>query len=252
MDYSELYAIRAQKAVDTGVVDFNALVEELIGDGVSAERINSMLIDDLENNGPIFGKFFRSLGYAGGASIKVAEVQGATAAELMSLDDDIAAFAEEARLGARVRDGDPDALQAIEDAAERKRLTWVAALRATCPTCLPLHGKSMTLAEWKELGYRPGAVHPNCECAWMSSELAADYQDLMEPLRREIKPGQKRGGRRTQRAVTQPDVDAAMRERDKALDTKDGRAVMRALGQVGGGQNALARMRQRITDDGRQ
>lgn len=254
MNYAELYAIRAQQAVDTGIVRFNAIVEQLLADGVPVERINEMLLADLDDGGPIFGKLFRDLRAAGETAISTAEAQGSTAAELLSLDKEIADFAKRARLGGRSLDnaaieGDPEALEAIEDLGDNQRLRWVAALRNTCAVCLSLHGKELSRREWRDLGYRPRTVHPHCECDWVPVEIAAHYQDIVAPLKRQIKPGQPKGARRTIRAISQQDVDDAIAAREKALQTKEGRKILRELGRVGGGKEGAARMAERLLDD---
>lgn len=238
MNYARLYASRAQRLVEVGSVNLESFVRELIDDGVPLERINQLLIEDLETNGRIFGQFFRDLGAAGETAISVAEAQGSTVAEAIALDDRIAAFSREARQGGRtvdaaLADGDPDALEAVENAADEQRLRWIATLRRTCPICLSLHGKDLTRREWREFGYRPRMVHPHCECDWEPTEIAASYSSLTAPLRREIEAGQSRGGRRTKRAVTQQDVDGAIAAREKALQTPEGRRILRQLGQSG-------------------
>lgn len=237
MNYSHLYAIRAQEAVDTGSVRFEALVDQLLADGVPAERINEMLTEDLETGGPIFGKFFRDLGMAGDMTISTAEQQGSSAAEAASLDDDIRAFIEESERDGRsaaelLREGDPEALEQVEILADDQELTWIATMRNTCSQCLPLHGKSLPRREWRERGLRPRGMHPNCECDFVPTELAADRSDLLAPLKRAIVPGQVKGGRRTQRAVTQADVDAALAARDAAEKTPEGRKILRLLGRA--------------------
>ncbi len=237
MNYAELYSIRAQEAVDTGFVRFDAFVSQLIADGVPAERINAMLVDDLENGGQIFGKFFRDLNIAGDMTISGAEQQASSASEAVNLDEDIRRFVEEADRGGRplaelLRDGDPGALEQVEFLADDQELTWIATMRNTCPQCLPLHGKSLSRREWRERGLRPRGVHPNCECDFVPTELAASQESLTAPLRRQVVPGQARGGRRTQRAVTQSDIDAALAARDAAEQTPAGRRVLRLLGQV--------------------
>ena len=235
--YAELYAIRAQRAVDSGVIDFNALVDQLVADGVPTERINQMLVDDLENNGPIFGKFFRALEQSGDMAISHAEHQGSTAAEAISLDDEIAAFVRETERDGRsmaqlAQEGDAEALDTIEGLDDDREFTWICTMRKTCSQCLPLHGRTMSRREWRELGYRPRGMHPNCECDWVPAELAADRKDLVAPLRRNIEPGQVKGGRRTVRAVTQNDVEAALAARDEAIKTPEGRRILRSLGET--------------------
>lgn len=237
MNYAELYAIRAQEAVDTGFVRFDAFVSQLMADGVPAERINAMLIDDLENGGQIFGKFFRDLNIAGDMTISGAEQQASSAAEAANLDDDIRQFIEESERGGKtiaglLREGDPGTLEDVEFLADDQELTWIATMRNTCSQCLPLHGKSMSRREWRELGLRPRGVHPNCECDFVPTELAADQESLMAPLRRQIVPGQEKGGRRTQRAVTQSDINSALAARDAAEQTPAGRRVLRLLGKM--------------------
>lgn len=238
MRYDKLYSIRAQKAVESGLVDVEAFVNELVADGVPLTRINTMLLDDLEGNGPLFGKFFRSIGGAGETTLSVAESQGSGVAEALSLDDELAAFAREANVDGRsvaqmAQSGDPEALELIEDQAEYQELTWICTLRKTCETCLPLHGKSLSRQEWRDRGLRPRSLHPNCECDWVPTELAKDREDLINPLMRNIAAGQEKGGRRTVRSLAQVDIERSQAAAEKAAQSKEGRRILRLLGQSG-------------------
>jgi len=238
MRYSQLYAIKAQKAVETGLIDINALIEEMLDEGVPEMRINAMLVDDLETEGPIFGKFFRSLGLAGESSISIAESQAANIGEALTVDEEIARFAEETRIATMTleelaAEGDPEAMHEIENLTDQEELTWVCTLRNTCEQCLPLHGKTLKRSEWRELGFRPRSMHPRCECDWVAAVVAEGREDLVAPLTRQIAPGQEKGGRKTIRAITGDDVARAMDAAKKASESPTGRKILRLLGQAG-------------------
>jgi hypothetical protein len=238
MRYSELYAIKAQRAVETGLVDVEAFIQELLLDGVPDEQINALLVADLEEGGPLFGKYFRSLGLAGESVLSVAESQGSLAAEIMEIDKELEAFMKESQVGDSTLEelaasGDPEALEVLDAVSDHKMLTWICKLRRTCEQCLPLHGKTLSRKEWRDRGLFPGTVHTNCMCVWELSELSANRSDLVAPLRREIKAGQKKGGKLSVRAITSNDVERAQAEVQKALNSKQGRKMLQRLGQSG-------------------
>lgn len=237
MRYPRKYSIRAQKAVETGLVDFEALVEELTDDGVPVERINELLVEDLEEGGPLFGKFFRSIEMAGDMSIGVAESQASNVAEILDLDAEIAKLAQDTRIDGRsvaelAREGDPQALELVEDTAEQQELTWICTLRRTCELCLPLHGVTLSREEWRDKGLRPRSIHPRCECDWVPAELARDRDDLIDPLVRN-KVGEEKGGLRTIRGVSSRDIERSQEAVAKAMKTKQGRKMIKLLGQSG-------------------
>lgn len=240
MNYAELYATRAQRAVDTGVVDLKAFIDEMMGAGAPVERIHELLNQDLNSGGPIFGKFFRSLELAGESVLSIAEAQGSAVVESLTIGGDgleelkQLAGADRAQLEELARNGDPDAMEIIERSADDMEMTWICTLRKTCELCLPLHGKSLSKREWRERGLIPRAIHINCECDWMPTMWARDREDLNAPLVRNIEAGQEKGGKRTIRGVTSSDVDRAVEAVNKAKQSEEGMRVLKLLGESRG------------------
>lgn len=68
-------------------------------------------------------------------------------------------------------------------------LTWIAMLVNTCPSCLPLHGQSMRLTEWRSSGGVPNqrdtlcTIHGKCHCILVPSDTMPSERDLREPIR---------------------------------------------------------------------
>jgi len=260
MRYDRLYAIRAQRAVDTGLVDLEAFIDELRSMGMNDERIDQMILDDLLEGGPIFGKFFRSLGMAAsdtttvahrtassvGMSVGLAE-QGAMkvlpgesvpigAAQRMGKADRLTGPLKigDTDIVELAKQGDPDALEYLEDITDYEALTWVCALKKTCARCLPLHGKTMTRKDWRQSGYGPGAMHPRCMCVFEPSAVSQSRQQHIAPLVRQGSPGAPKGSKRTIRSLTQQDVDKAVAAADAARATPQGRQILDRLGRVNG------------------
>ena len=138
-----------------------------------------------------------------------------------------------------IESADPDLLEAVAVAtSDQIEYAWVATLRKTCFRCLPLHGKQMTLREWEALGLSPDTIHDGwdstCECQLVPAELFDGKEELLAPLLR--LPGKTAEGlktnKRTVRAVTQQDIQRALKARDAALQSLEGRRTLRLLGEV--------------------
>ena len=87
--YDKVYERRARRAVEQGAIDLQTFMEDLVASGVSPDRIEDMLLDDLENEGPVFGKFIRSLTGAATSTVNSAERQGDMAGvALVNMEED--------------------------------------------------------------------------------------------------------------------------------------------------------------------
>lgn len=244
MRYDRVWRNLVQRAVAQGGLDIDAFVQQGIEAGMSEETIQRRLLDDLENDGPIFGKFFRSLaGAAEGAALSAYD-QGADVGNidgnrelkrLLGLREKTNAF------GSVIDVADPDAMAEIAEAvAERDERIWIAELQNTCHLCLPLHGTTRTMAEWTELGYHPDTIHSaegwasRCKCKLVPVQQA-DRLDEMQPLVRNkletADPKRMKTNRQTKRGVTQVDLERSLAARDKALQSEAGRRTMRLLGE---------------------
>ena len=229
--YDRIYQALAERAVEQGGVDLRALFRQAEAAGMSADRFQERLLQDLEEGGPIFGKFFRSLGGA---------ARGATAAAMRQGEfaGDVERFTGLAStVGSIIDTADPELLGQLEDElGDRVPFTWVAELVNTCHRCLPLHGTTRTLAQWQELGLHPETIHADwnseCKCRLIRSDQAASQKDLVAPLKRnKVKsPTGLKGSRRTSRAVSQVDLDKSIAARDEAMKSLEGRRTLRLLG----------------------
>lgn len=245
--YDEIYATLAGRAVAQGVVDVESFVQQMAASGVSGERITEMLLEDLESGGQIFGKFKRSLTGAASSASMSAVRQG----EAVGYLDGTRAGRELARV-ARVQgsvvdaidNADPQLAAALEDEVIGEiRHTWIAELINTCHRCLPLHGSTLAMREWKERGLHPDTIHSGwdsaCHCRLVPQSHAEGRTELLAPLKRVKTPDGVRGFRKTQRAVSQRDVNASLAARDRALAfddegrrNPDAERTLRLLGQV--------------------
>jgi hypothetical protein len=210
--YSSLYASRAQRAVEIALIEVRGVVSELASDGVPLERINELLVDDLETSGMLFGRFFRTLTAAGEMAIAVAASQASSVAEAGALCTE-----------------DPRELEQLENDLADELVTWVAVVtrgveRRDADRCLVLHGARLPRAQWRSAGYRPGLMHARCGCQWVSGECG-----MIEPLTRNVAPGQQKGGRLTVRGIEGDIGTQAALER--AVTSPQGSTVRRALGQ---------------------
>jgi hypothetical protein len=236
--YDEIYRNLAERAVEQGGVDLRSLFRQAETAGMSAARFQERLLQDLEEGGPIFGKFFRSLGGAARSATAAAMRQGEFAG-------DVERFTGLANtVGSIIDTADPASLQQLEDElGDSVALTWVAELVNTCHRCLPLHGTTRTLAQWQELGLHPETIHADwnseCKCRLIRSEQAASQSDLVAPLKRnKVKsPTGLKGSRRTARAVSQVDLEKSIAARNEALESIEGRRTLRLLGTSGVGSD---------------
>lgn len=235
--YDRIYERLATRAVRQGGVDIETFMAQMIDAGVSETRLQQMLLQDVEEGGPIFGKFLRSLTGAAESSVLAAERQGDVAGTVAS-DAELQELLDLADRGL-VEDADPEALARIEDAvADRIDYTWVAMLVNTCPKCLPLHGSTRLLSEWEELGLHPDTIHEGwnspCHCSLVPTSEAAGRKDLIDPLTRErlkTETGLK-ASKKTQRAVAQADIAKAQNAVKQAANSLEGRRTLRLLGKV--------------------
>lgn len=238
--YDAIYSRLAERAVKQGGVDFETFIEQALASGMDLNVVRQQLNQDLDNNGPIFGKFMRSLVGAAESAIVAAENQGALAgyaAEMAAMQE---LLSTEEMLAAE--SADPAALESVETkAAEVMEMTWKATLVNTCHLCLPLHGKTMRLIEWQKRGFLPSEMHrtfgPNaaaCKCQLIPAEIGTRTTDKTAPLvRTKLEPPEgKKVSRKTQRATAQRDIDKAQAAIEKALQSETGRRTLRLMGQI--------------------
>ena len=241
MRYDRVYERLATRAVDQTSIDLDTLVGQLTDAGLGADEIETRLLDDLETSGPVFGKFFRSLGAAAESATSTAFRQGQRVGSALEYDMDLVSILKRNDLDL-IDDGDPEALAAVEASVRVMSEIWICTLKKTCDRCLPLHGKVLTSQEWDARGLIPDIMHEgwdsDCLCLRMPEEEALDEHggrdDLKAPLVR--LPQRSETGlklsRRTARSVAQNDIDRAMAAVDKARDSLEGRRTLRLLGQV--------------------
>jgi hypothetical protein len=244
VSYDATYEALARRATDSAVVDVEAFIKRMLSAGYQEDRLRDMLLSDLATSGPIFGKFFRGLETAATQATKEAFNAGATAGELIATDEEVAAMVDRFDLADRLADGDPEALDEVEYAGDLKTFMWVAALKNTCHRCLPLHGKINTLSNWKTgrtpdgLPTVPVLIHEDwgskCQCRLVLADNMSVGANTMAPLVRNTDVMGERGGRKTIRGVTGQDIEKAQRAVTKAMDTEEGRAILRMLGQSQG------------------
>lgn len=245
MRYDEVFAALVERALGEAVIDLRTFVRQAQAAGISEKRLLEMIDEDIETDGRVFGKFFRGLTGAATASAAAAQRQG----ELIGAIDGDAELQRLTRLAGiegsvieALDNADPAAADAIErEVLDQQDYTWICALRNTCHLCLPLHGKTQRLAEWKSAGLSPDTIHPeewgsSCYCRLVLAAHAASRKELVAPLRRVKVEGQGSGAkaaRRTKRAMTAADIEAAIKARDAATQSIEGRRVLRLLGESG-------------------
>jgi hypothetical protein len=131
------------------------LITQLETRGLSDQQVINVLLDDLNNDGQIFGGLKRQLI---GDSQEFIEVAGSrlTAEEFQ--------------------------IQSGEESG-----TWVAILVNTCEDCLPRHGQTKTYNEWEELGMpRSGfsVCKSKCQCDVFPASVTESKEELRLPLKR--------------------------------------------------------------------
>lgn len=233
--YDKTYDLLAKRAVQQGGVDVETFMARATEAGMPMDVLEARLIQDVEEGGPIFGKFLRSLRGAATSSVMAAESQGEAAAQ---------AFAEElislTELEDVMESADPDELAEIADELDdRAPYIWVAELVNTCERCLPLHGTVQPLAEWEASGFDPATIHDGweseCHCALVPADMSPESRkELIAPLIRERMKSESglKGSKKTQRLVTQQDLDRSIKAVDQAKANLEGRRTLRLMGQV--------------------
>jgi hypothetical protein len=245
--YDQIYATLAKRAVKQGGVDAQTFMERAQAAGMSPAALEERLIADVDEGGPIFGKFLRSLEGAGAGSVLAAERQGEAAArayfdELISLEE----------LDNILEDGDAEKLSEVETQLDEKQLyQWVAMLVRTCDRCLALHGKIATMSEFVNEGLTPEMMHDGwdseCHCDMLPIDEIHDLNDTTIPLIRERVKSETGllGSKRTQRLVAQRDLDKAMAAVEKAKESLEGRRTLRLMGEVQAGGDVT------VTEEGK-
>lgn len=239
MRYDRLYDRLVRRALGQIQLDLESFFEAAIEQGMSLESAQAQLIDDLDNAGPIFGKFLRHVTGAAENTVMEAGRQGVFAGELKSSG----ALAEiegitQADIDAAIDAADPDRLGEIErEAAPRIVQAWIAELVNTCYKCLPLHGVEMLAEEWDARGLHPASMHDGwvsvCHCRRIDVRLVADRDELIAPLLR-TNVTKVKGARKTARAVAQQDIDKSLQTVARVRESQEGRRVLRLLGTSGG------------------
>ena len=154
---SELLLMQ-QNMVTTGEIFKLKLVDLITGletRGLTTDQVVNVLLDDLENDGAIFGGLKRGL--IGSADTMV-DASG------QRLD------AEEFR-----------------KEADKELLTWTAILVATCEDCISRHGITRTFNEWEAMGLPAtgwSVCKHNCKCQLFPAEISESKSELQLPMRR--------------------------------------------------------------------
>ncbi len=231
--YAKIFTRIMQRALTQADLDLRAFVEEAIGSGMSPKAIERRLMADLQDGGPIFGRFIQSLEGAAVKSTIAASNQGKYAA--MAVERGLASPQDVESL---IERGDSEGLERLEDETQdRMRQTSIAELIDTCDVCLPLHGKTMTHAEWREEGLLPEQRHEgwtsSCHCILVDEKDGA-RDDLKTPLVRnklEGLKGRPKNVRATVRSIASNDSERAQIAVDKASRSIKGRRLLRLLGK---------------------
>lgn len=243
MRYDRVWSNLVNRAISQGGLDIQSFIDQAVELGMSEDAIQQRLLDDLESDGPIFGRFFRSLGGAAELSVNAAYNQGSKVGDidgdrelkrLLGLRTNVNEF------GSIIDVADPEAMQEIADAvAERDERMWVSELINTCFVCLPLHGTVRTMAEWDELGFDPSTIHQlqgwasKCHCKLVPSRQVDRTQEMRPLVRNKLPTHDKtaKTNKLTKRGVTQVDLDRSIAASQRALESETGRRTLRLLGQ---------------------
>lgn len=248
--YDKTYARLAERSVRQGAINIDTFIENMLSQGVGFPRISQMMMQDIESDGPLFGSFVRSLTGAAHGSVLAAERQGdalgvvrsrgqASMNRLLGLSKQGLKIDSPDSLNKVAQDADPEVLEHVEaQSAPLLKYTWVASSGNVCHLCLPLHGTTMLMSEWNAQGMTPATIHPTewtarCKCQLIPEEEAGNRSDLVAPLVRKRVEGPSgiKGSKRTQRAISQKDIEKSLAARDKAIQTKEGRRTLRLMGQ---------------------
>jgi len=82
--YDEIFQTLVERAISQGGIDVETFMRRAIQSGMSEDVLMSLLEEDLLNDGPIFGKYVRSMVGAARSSVMAAERQGETISYLVS------------------------------------------------------------------------------------------------------------------------------------------------------------------------
>jgi len=235
--YDKAYERLANRAIKQTAVDIQAFMQMAADSNISQDRLEEMMLDDLESGGPIFGKFIRSLSAAASSATQAASRQGAV---LASIDESmLTETLTLADVADAAMDADPEVIEEItSQTIQSEPMTWVATMVNTCARCLPLHGKTKTMTEWDELGLNPDTIHEgwdsDCQCNLIPAKEFGKNADLVAPLLRKkiVSPTGQKPTKRTVRAVLQEDVDKARDAVAKAMETERGRRTLSLLGKA--------------------
>jgi hypothetical protein len=243
--YDQVFATLARRAVEQGISDVRSLIEIMRSAGASDEAVLQTLLDDFDNDGPIFGRFSRSLKGAAGNAVMAAMRQGQMVSDAMENDKLRQILRERGYLERAIdalETGDPEAAEdVIAQASADAYYMWVAELRNTCHLCLPLHGKAQTALEWQQAGLDPSTIHASagwsseCKCRLVLQD-PADTKALrgqMAPLRRVPLA---KGEKKTVRRIDQQGIEGARAAVEAARQSPDGMRVLRKLGQANAGE----------------
>ena len=240
--YDTLWSILVESAMARGGIDAEAFVARAVATGATEEQVITMLMDDLDNDGPLFGAFLKSLNGAAQSATAAAVRQGELVGHLEADDEMrrlIALADAEDALDEALRTADPELSEQLEALTQDDlRETSVAELVNTCHRCLPLHGKTMTRREWRELGLLPENRHAGwssaCKCRLVPAAYTEESEDLVAPLIRERveSPRGLKPSRRTARMLSEKSIERALAERDRAMQSPEGRRTLRLLGKL--------------------
>jgi len=246
--YDQIYQELAKRAADQAQIDLRTALTMAGNRRASIDAIERLLIQDLETDGPIFGKFIRSLSGAASSAVTAAANQGATIASL-KMDREVQRLLslKDTQIQDAIDAADPETLDEMEKMAEdRMPMVWVATLVNTCHRCLPLHGKEATKAEWAARNLDPETIHDgwssNCKCLLVYWTPGMTGKNLtITPLvrKRVTDEDGRRIGKKTKRSILQEDIDKAQRKVEEALRTEAGRKILKAMGSAYADQGGI-------------
>lgn len=131
------------------------LIKRFQSRGLSEEQIINVMLDDFDNNGPLFGRLKNMFG---------------------SASDDALGNVENESVA-----------QGFEEQGFSNIETWIAVLVNTCVDCFPRHGRTRSHEEWEQLGLpRSGfsVCRQRCQCKLIPQEISDSFEELRSPLNR--------------------------------------------------------------------
>lgn len=146
------FEISLSSAVQRTTASLKEIVGKLALSGMSTKNIQKVLEKDLVEGGRVFGEFRRA-------------VKATSEGLIGKVSTD--AYLEE--FGADIE------------------FTWIAALVNTCDDCMPRHGEVKSFEEWEAEGLpRSGwsVCKEHCQCVLIPEKIAAERNELREPLDR--------------------------------------------------------------------